>query len=86
MIAGIVQGYSISILDEIQLVSGVIAVTFGEFTVKLLNLLEYFEFSFISINQYNINSPWPYTAKSIVKQLTQLFTHMFIQAFTDYWL
>ena len=59
------------------------------FTVKLLNFLEYvkyFEFSFISINQYNINSPWPYTAKSIDSQLTQLFTHMFIQALTEYWL
>ena len=41
---------------------------------------ELFAFSLISINQYNINSPWPYTAKSIDSQLTQLFPHMFIQA------
>ena len=31
------------------------------------------------------NFPWPYTANSIVNQLTQLFSHMFIQAYTDYW-
>ena len=46
------------------------------FTVNLLNLLKYgkyFEFSFIN------------PAKSIGKQLTQLFSHMCIQAFTDYW-
>ena len=41
-------------------------------------------FHYISINQYNINFPWPYTANSIVKQLTQLFPQMFIQAYTDY--
>ena len=31
------------------------------------------------------NFPWPYTANSIVNQLTQVFSHMFIQAYTDYW-
>ena len=31
------------------------------------------------------NFPWPYTANSIENQLTQLFPHMFIQAYTDYW-
>ena len=44
----------------------------------------YFE---IFINQYNIPRPLPYTAKSIVNQLTQLFSHMFIHAFTNWhWL
>ena len=31
------------------------------------------------------NFPWPYTANSIVNQLTQLFSHLCIQAYTDYW-
>ena len=84
MIAGLAQGYSISSLGEIF--QGLLSI--WGFTVNLLNLLEYvkyFEFSLISINQYNINFAWPYTADSIDCQLTQLFPHMFIQAFTDYW-
>ena len=31
------------------------------------------------------NFPWPYTANSIKNQLTQLFSHLCIQAYTDYW-
>ena len=64
------------------------AFLFGEFTVKFtkfLEYVEYLEFSWICVNQYNINFAWPNTANSIVKQLTQLFPHMFIQAYTDYW-
>ena len=38
-----VQSYSISILDEIQTISGVIALPFGEFTVKFTRLLEFTE-------------------------------------------
>ena len=72
------QGYSISSLGEI----------FQELLCRLSiysNMLNILNFSFISIKSVNIYSPWPYPAKSIVKQLTQLFSHMFIQAFTDYW-
>ena len=72
MIASLARSYSISVPDEIQLVSGVIAVPTEVFIVNF-------------VNQYNINFPWPNTANSIVKQLTQLFPHMFIQAYTDYW-
>ena len=39
MIVSLAQSYSISILDEIELISGVIAFPFGEFTVNLLNIL-----------------------------------------------
>ena len=36
---------------------------------------------FLNICQsVNINSSWPYTANSRMKQLTQLFLHMFIEA------
>ena len=33
----------------------------------------------------NIYSPWPYSAKSIERQLTHLISSVFIQAVTDYW-
>ena len=38
MIVSLVQSYSISIPDEIKLLSGIVF-PFGEFTVKLLNIL-----------------------------------------------
>ena len=85
MIAGMVQGYSISSLGEIfqELLCRLsIYSKFIEFTLNMLNILNFFIYFCQSVNIY---SPWPYPAKSIVKQLTQLFSHMFIQAFTDYW-
>ena len=47
----------------------------------MLNILNFHLF----YQSVNINFAWPYTADSIDCQLTQLFPHMFIQAFTDYW-
>ena len=81
MIVSLAQSYSISILGEIF--QGLLF-RLG-IHCKFLEYVEYFEFSLISINQYNINFAWPNTANSIDSQLTQLFPHMFIQAFTDYW-
>ena len=68
-----VQGYSISSPGEI----------FQELLCRLSiysNMLKYLEFFIYFYQSVNIYSPWPYSAKSIVKQLTQLFSHMFIQA------
>ena len=45
MIGRMVQGYSITLLDEIWTILEVVALPFEAFTVNLLNLLE---FSFIS--------------------------------------
>ena len=81
MIAGLVQGYSISILGEIF--QGLLFCL--SIYRKFLEFTEYFEFSLIYVNQYNINFAWPHTVDSIDSRLTQLFPHMFIQAFTDYW-
>ena len=52
----------------------------GLLLFRLSNYSKFSELFAFSLNQYNINSPWPYTAKSIDSQLTQLFFHMFIQA------
>ena len=46
---------------------------------------KYFEFFIYFYQSVNIYSPWPHSAKSIERQLTQLISNMFIQAFTDYW-
>ena len=46
----------------------------------MLILLVFIDF-YQSVQYYY---PWPNTANSIVKQLTQLFPHMFIHAYTDY--
>ena len=48
----------------------------------MLIILNFFIYFYQSVNIY---SPWPYPAKSIDWQLTQLFPYMFIQGFTDYW-
>ena len=45
-----------------------------------LNMVHILHILLIFINQYNFNSPWPYTAKSIDSQLPWLFPHMLIQA------
>ena len=47
MIVSLAQSYSISILDEIWIISGAIAFPFGEFTVKLLNILNMLSISTI---------------------------------------
>ena len=68
-----VQGYSITLLDEIWTILEVVALPFGDLTVNFIY--------FLNICQsVNINSSWPYTANSRMKQLTQLFLHMLIEA------
>ena len=54
---------------------------FQEFYCNFLNM---WYISNICSQSVQCNFPWPYTANSIVKQLTQLFSHMFTQAYTDY--
>ena len=88
MIAGMVQGYLNPSLGEIfqELLCRLgIYSEFTEFTWILLEYVEYFEFFIYFYQSLNIYSPWPYPAKSIVRQLTQRISSMFIQAFTDYW-
>ena len=75
------SNHSFSLLDVISTILGVIALPFKH----LFKYVKYFAFLLISLNQYNINSPWPYTAKSIDSQLTQLFSHMLIQALPTTW-
>ena len=81
MIAGMVQGYLNSNLGE----------NFQELLChlgiysKFTEYVEYFEFFIYFYQSVNIYSPWPYSAKSIERQLTQMISSMFIQAFTDYW-
>ena len=71
-----VQGYSITLLDEIWTILEVVGLPFGDLTVKILNFIY-----FLNISQsVNINSSWPYTANSRMKQLTQLFLHKCIEA------
>ena len=70
-----VQGYSISSLGEI----------FQGLLCRLSIYSKFFEFFIYFYQSVNINLAWPYTADPIDCQLTQLFPHMFIQAFTDYW-
>ena len=50
----------------------------------LEHLWQFYWISCIFINQYNLYFPWPNTANSIVRQLTQLFPHLFIHAITDW--
>ena len=45
MIGRMVQGYSITLLDEIWTILEVVALPFGDFTVKILNFLEYMSIS-----------------------------------------
>ena len=73
MIAGMVQGYFNSNLGEIL----------QQLLCRLGIYSKYFEF-FI-YQSVNIYRPWPHSAKSIERQLTQLISSMFIHAFTDYW-
>ena len=48
-----VQGYSITLLDEIWTILEVVALTFGDLTVKILNLLEFHLFlEYMSISKY----------------------------------
>ena len=56
----------------------------GLLLFRLSNYSKFSELFAFSLNQYNINCAWPNTANSIMKQLTQLFPHMFIHAYTDY--
>ena len=70
------------------MVQGYLNSNLGEHFQQLLCRLgiysKYFEFIHF-YQSVNIYSPWPYSAKSIERQLTQLISSMFIQAFTDYW-
>ena len=75
MIAGMVQGYLNSNLGKIL----------QQLLCRLGIYSKYFEFFIYFYQSVNIYSPWPYSAKSIERQLTQLISSMFIQAFTDYW-
>ena len=53
MIVRMVQGYSITLLDEIWTILEVVALPFGDLTVKLLNLLEFHLFlEYMSISKY----------------------------------
>ena len=70
-----VQGYLNSNLGEI----------FQQLLCHLGIYSKYFEFFIYFYQSVNIYSPWPYSAKSIERQLIQLISSMFIQAFTDYW-
>ena len=48
-----VQGYSITLLDEIWTILEVVALPFGDLTVKILNLLEFHLFlEYMSISKY----------------------------------
>ena len=75
MIDGRVQGYLNSNRGE----------NFQQLLGRLGIYSKYFEFFIYFYQSVNIYSPWPYSAKSIERQLTQLISSMFIQAFTDYW-
>ena len=47
------QGYSITLLDEIWTILEVVALPFGDLTVNLLNLLEFHLFlEYMSISKY----------------------------------
>ena len=70
-----VQGYLNSNLGE----------NFQQLLCHLGIYSKYFEFFIHFYQSVNIYSPWPHSAKSIERQLTQLISSMFIQAFTDYW-
>ena len=48
-----VQGYSITLLDEIETILEVVAFPFGDLTVNLLNVLEFHLFlEYMSISKY----------------------------------
>ena len=48
-----VQGYSITLLDEIWTILEVVGLPFGDLTVKILNLLEFHLFlEYMSISKY----------------------------------
>ena len=48
-----VQGYSITLLDEIETILEVVALPFGDLTVNLLNVLEFHLFlEYMSISKY----------------------------------
>ena len=70
------------------MVQGYINSNLGEILQQLLCHLgiysKYFEFFIYFYQSVNIYSPWSHSAKSIERQLTQLISSMFIQAFTDY--
>ena len=48
-----VQGYSITLLDEIWTILEVVGLPFGDLTVKILNLLDFHLFlEYMSISKY----------------------------------
>ena len=53
MIGRMVQGYSITLLDEIWTILEVVGLLFGDLTVNLLNVLEFHLFlKYLSISKY----------------------------------